>query len=240
MSGILFFIFASCDPLAALLGLSVVFDPLDHSILLNRRETTFGVGGTVVHWFSLYVSERIQSVIVNGSVSDHCPLLYGVLQGSVLGPLSFTFCSQPLSDVVGQHNCSFHKYGVLYGDDTELSESCLLEDFKCTKLSIQECITAISCWMDSNKLMRYNADKTEVSIVGTASRIEQLDCGTIQILDYDISFQKSVKYLGVRMDQTLSTCISDHISDLCRSSFLSLRRISSIALNWLKKRLLAL
>ena len=37
-----------------------------------------------------------------------------------------------------------------------------------------------------------------------------------------ISLQKSVKYLGVRMDQTLS--MSDHIS---RSSFLSLWRIGS-------------
>ena len=71
-----------------------------------------------------------------------------------------------------------------------------------------------------------NADKTEVLIVGTASRVEQLDCNTIKILDTDISFQKSVKYLGVRMDQTLS--MADHISDVCRSSFLSLRRIGSI------------
>ena len=60
----------------------------------------------------------------------------------------------------------------------------------------------------------------------TASRVEQLDCGAIKILDPDISLQKSVKYLGVRMDQTLS--MSDHISDVCRSSFLSLRRIGSI------------
>ena len=56
--------------------------------------------------------------------------------------------------------------------------------------------------MDNNKLM-LNAGKTEVLIVGTASRVEQLDCSTIKILDSDISLQKSVKYLGVRMDQTI-------------------------------------
>ena len=204
-----------------LLDLSAAFDTLDHSVLLKRLEITFGVRGTVLHWFSSYVSERVQSVIVDGSVSDHCPLLYGVPQGSVLGPVLFTLYSQPLSDVISQHTCSFHKYA----DDTELSKSCLVEDFECAKLSIQDCISAISCWMDSNKLM-LNADKTEVLIVGTASRIEQLDCDAIKILDTDISLQKSVKYLGVRMDQTLS--MSDHISDVCRSSFLSLRRIGSI------------
>ena len=62
--------------------------------------------------------------------------------------------------------------------------------------------------MDSNKLM-LNADKT--------SRVEQLDCDAIKILDTDISLQNSVKYLGLRIDQTLS--MSDHISDVCRSSF---------------------
>ena len=164
--------------LTALLDLSAAFDTLDHSVLLKRLEITFGVRGTVLHWFSSYVSERVQSVIVDGSVSDHCPLLYGVPQGSVLGPVLFTLYSQPLSDVISQHNCSFHKYA----DDTELSKSCLVEDLECAKLSIQECISAISCWMDSNKLM-LNADKTEVLIVGTASRVEQLDCDAIKILD---------------------------------------------------------
>ena len=59
--------------LTALLDLSAAFDTLDHPVLLKRLEITFGVKGTVLHWFS---SGRVQSVIVDGSVSDHCPLLY--------------------------------------------------------------------------------------------------------------------------------------------------------------------
>ena len=53
--------------------------------------------------------------------------------------------------------------------------------------------------MNSNELM-LNAGKTEVLIVGVTSRVERLDSGTIKVLDSDISFQKSVKYLGVRID----------------------------------------
>ena len=70
-----------------------------------------------------------------------------------------------------------------------------------------------------------NTDKTEVMIVGTASRIKQVASNSITILNSDIKIQESVKYLGVRLDQTLS--MSSHISDVCRSSFLSLRRIGS-------------
>ena len=150
--------------LISLLDLSAAFDTLDHSILLRRLEVSFGIKGIVLAWFTSYVSGRFQSVIVSGNVSNPRPLLYGVPQGSVLGPVLFTLYSQPLSDVIHRHNCSFHKYA----DDTQISQSGAPEDIGLTMISIQECICAISHWMDSNKLM-LNTDKTEAMIVGTAS-----------------------------------------------------------------------
>ena len=129
----------SLTMLTALLDLSAAFDTLDHSILLKRLEITFGVRGTVLYWFSSYVSEWVQSVIVNGSVLDHCLLLYGVTQGSVLGPVLFTLYSRPLSEVISQRSCAFYKYT----DDTALSKSCMVEDSECTKLSTQNCIIDI-------------------------------------------------------------------------------------------------
>ena len=159
----------------ALLDLSAAFDTLDHHILLKRLEMSFGIRGTVLDWFSSYVSERFQSVNIKGVMSDPCPLLYGVPQGSVLGPVLFTLYSQPLSDVIIQYNCQFHKYA----DDTELSQCGLPENFECTKQSVLDCIRAILVWMDSNKLM-LNTEKTEVLTVGSASRVEKVD--TFRIL----------------------------------------------------------
>ena len=208
--------------LVALLDLSAAFNTLDHTILLRRLEITFGIRGSALTWFHsyMYVSQRFQSVIVNGSTSNQCPLIYGVPQGSVLGPVLFTLYSQSLSDVINLHNCFFHKYA----DDTVVFHGGPPEKFESTKIAIQNCISDILGWMDSNKLM-LNTDKTEVMIVGTAFRIKQVasTCSSISILNSDIDIQKSVKYLGVRLDQTLS--MSSHISEVCRSSFLSLRRI---------------
>ena len=83
-----------------MLDLSAAFDIVDHPILLKRLETTFGVKGIVLAWFVSYMSGRFQSVIVDGVVFSPCPLVYGVPQGSVLGPVLFTLYSQPLSDVI--------------------------------------------------------------------------------------------------------------------------------------------
>jgi hypothetical protein len=149
--------------IAALLDLSAAFDTLDHNILLKRLEITFGLSGTVLNWFTSYVTHRFQSFItVNGSISNQRQLMYGVPQGSVLGPVLFTLYSQPLSDVITKHNCAFHKYA----DDTEISQSSLLENFGLTKTTIQDCIRDILCWMESNKLM-LNTDKTEIITVST-------------------------------------------------------------------------
>ena len=55
---------------------------------------SFGVKGNVLAWFTSYVSGRFQSVTVAGNVSNPRPFLYGVPEGSVLGPVLFTLYSQ--------------------------------------------------------------------------------------------------------------------------------------------------
>ena len=83
-----------------------------------------------------YLSDRCQSVIVDGIVFALSPLVYGVPQGSVLGPVLFTLYSQPLSDLISAHGSDFHKYA----DDTELLRSAPPNEFCSVQTSIQTCI----------------------------------------------------------------------------------------------------
>ena len=73
-----------------LLELSAAFDTLDHSILLTCLHDMFGISGKAFEWFSSYLSDKFQSVCVNGRVSSQKTLHYWVSQGSVLGPILFT------------------------------------------------------------------------------------------------------------------------------------------------------
>ena len=109
----------------ALLDLSAAFDTFDHTILLRPLERTFGISGVALSWFESYLSDRTHSVVVDGLMSRPIPLVFGVLQGSVLGLVLFTLYSQPLSDVIACHSCDYHKYA----DDIEISDSVPPSDF---------------------------------------------------------------------------------------------------------------
>ena len=63
-------------------------------------------------------------------------------------------------------------------------------------------------------------------LVGSSVRISLVGCESADIDGSCIPFQTTVTYLGVHLDQTLT--MKQHISSLCRTTFLALRRIASI------------
>ena len=72
------------------LDISAAFDTIDHHVLINRLQHTFGVTGAALNWLQSYLDNRHQYVKLGRSVSSTIPCDYGVPQGSVLGPLLFT------------------------------------------------------------------------------------------------------------------------------------------------------
>ena len=124
-------------------------------------------------------------------------------------------------DVIACHSCDYHKYA----DDTEISDSAPPSDFTSAQSNIQSCISDTLSWMQSNKL-KLNTEKTEMMLVGSSAHISSDGCESADIDESCIPFQTSVTYLGVQLDQTLS--VKQHISILCRTTLLALRRIASI------------
>ena len=119
------------------------------------------------------------------------------------------------------HSCDYHKYA----DDTEISDSAPPSDFTSAQSNIQSCICDTLSWMQSSKL-KLNREKTEMMLVGSSVLISSVGCESADIDGSCIPFQTTVTYLGVHLDQTLS--IKQHLSSLCRTTFLALRRIASI------------
>ena len=116
----------TCTALSVLLllDLSAAFDTIDHQILLSRQTSVFGIQSTALQWFQSYLSDRYQSISVNNSSSAPLQLMYGVPQGSVLGPILFVLYTTPLSDIIANHSVKHQ----LFADDTQLQKSTPLSE----------------------------------------------------------------------------------------------------------------
>ena len=171
----------------------------------------------------MYRVQSLTGLPLTSIVSASRPLVYGVPQGSVLGPSLFTLYSQPLPDVISDHDCDYHKYA----DNTELSKGASPDQFDSVQSCIQICIGDVLIWMNSNKL-KLNTDKTEVMPVGSASRVTLVESECANIGGDSVPFKMSVKYLGVHLDQTLS--MQQHIDSVCHASFLERQQAATIRL----------
>ena len=77
-----------------ILDLSAAFDTVDHCKLLDILYSKFHISGTALKWLKAFLSGRSQRVKVGNVSSDSLEILYGVPQGSILGPLLFNlYCS---------------------------------------------------------------------------------------------------------------------------------------------------
>ena len=71
-----------------LLDFSKAFDKVDHQKLLHKLHN-FGIQNSLLKWMESFLLGRQQTVIVDGAESPPKPVLSGVPQGTVLGPLLF-------------------------------------------------------------------------------------------------------------------------------------------------------
>jgi hypothetical protein len=101
-----------------LLDLSAAFDTTDHTILIHRLSTWFGITGIALDWFTSYLTSRSFIVTASGLSSSSFPITSGIPQGSVLGPILFNLYTTPLSSLTNSFSCTHNHH--LYADDTQL------------------------------------------------------------------------------------------------------------------------
>jgi Reverse transcriptase (RNA-dependent DNA polymerase) len=70
------------------LDLNAAFDTVDHSLLLNRHKTSFGLSGTVLAWLQFHLSCRTQSVRLGNYSSSTVSLSSGALKAPFLTQFS--------------------------------------------------------------------------------------------------------------------------------------------------------
>uniref|UniRef100_A0A8C4XGX7 Reverse transcriptase domain-containing protein n=1 Tax=Erpetoichthys calabaricus TaxID=27687 RepID=A0A8C4XGX7_ERPCA len=193
------------------LDLSAAFDTIDHNILRNR------LSGNVLNWFESYLAGRKFFVSCGNYNSKTHDILYGVPQGSILGPLLFSIYMLPLGQIISGHNVSYHSYA----DDTQLYLS-IAHDDPDSLDSLTQCVTCISEWMNSN-FLKLNKEKTEILVIGKNGYNEAI---RNKLDALGLKVKTEVKSLGVTVDCNLN--FKSHINQITRTAFFHLRNIAKV------------
>ena len=204
------------------LDLSAAFDLVDHSILLKRLEDKFSIGKTVLNWFKSYLSDRNYSVKINCSISNGIITLYGVPQGSILGPILFLLYISEIEDIAELYGLKIH----IFADDMQLYISFQNYNGFQSISNIEHCLRHIKMWMSAN-FLKINEDKTNLVIISPNQNSGNFD-------DFCISFGGSLVLpsstatnLGVKIDSSMSLC--DQINSITSKGYFYLSNFYRVA-----------
>ena len=138
----------------AFIDLQKVFDTVSHDILLSKLNH-YGIRGVAFDWFKSYLSDRTQYTSINNERSEIQTIRYGVLQGSILGPLLFFIYINDLSRSI--KNSKIHHFA---DDANLLYASSSLKDIN-KKMNFD--LSNLVQWLRAYKIA-LNVNKTEIEI----------------------------------------------------------------------------
>ena len=174
-------------------------DKVPHRRLLHKLDY-YGIRGSTHKWISSWLSGRSQQVVLGGQASDPVPVLSGVPQGSVLGPILFLIFINDLRDNLKSSVRLFADDCVLYRNIHSLQD-CLI---------LQKDLDSLGIW-EADWQMKFNVAKCHSMRVTRHYSHKQI------IHDYTLHQQtlenvQSAKYLGITITENMDW--GQHISDI--------------------------
>ena len=180
-------------PCAIFLDLSKAFDTLNYQILL-RKLKYYGLGNVAYNLIENYLNNRQQFVKLGNVKSKLIPMLIGVPQGSILGPLLFSIYINDLPKSGPKLNC------IMYADDTTLYSSLENSDSNNIEREINYELEKVNLWLKANKLS-LNVKKTKCMFFHKRKTLPHIN---LSLNDVIIENVPKFNYLGIIIDEHLS------------------------------------
>ena len=180
------------------LDLQKAFDTVNHDILLKKLYH-YGVRGNAYRLLSSYLSGRQQYTKIGNCPSTLAQILFGVPQGSVLGPLLFLIYINDLPNASAL-------LCWLFADDTALALSST--NFQDLEIRFNIEISKVQDWLLANRLSVHYVDKTKYMLIkGPGLGVSRTGCAKnfkIHMGGHEIERSDKYKYLGVIFDDKLN------------------------------------
>jgi hypothetical protein len=173
---------------AIFLDVSQAFDKVWHQGLLYKIKRT--LPAEYLNILKSYLTDRHFSVSLNNKTSSLLPMLSGVPQGSILGPLLYTLYTADLPQSDKTILSTFADDTAIFSTDPDPIQ---------TSANLQEHLLKIVTWTQRWKL---KINKSKSSHVSFSLRRGQ--CPSVNINQSDIPQAETVKYLGIHFDRRLT------------------------------------
>ena len=184
---------------AIICDISKASDRVWHEGLLYKLQTV-GIKGHLLQWFTDYLNNWKQRVVLPGVFSHWTDLKAGVPQGSILGPLHFFIY---INDILRNINSSIR----LFADDTCLF--IIVENPIQSATILNSDISQIYTWA-SNWLVTFNPSKTKSLLF--SRKLFKSRHPTLYMNQQDIITVKSHKHLGLTSTNDLSC--HEHLNNI--------------------------
>jgi len=158
------------------------------------------------------------TVSYDGHLSFVQPVLYGVLQGSVMGSLLYVLYTADLFAVVSRHGQHLHQYA----DDCQIYNSFPTDGAVAAVQAFSACLSDFDAWMRASRL-RLNPSKTQIMWLGSNQQLAKNDITELLVLSAPVVISSTARDLWAMVDCGLT--FKAHVHALCRSGYYQLRQL---------------
>ena len=184
-----------------ILDFSKAFDKVPHKRLLGKI-AFYGVRGSTLGWIKAFLSYRTQQVVVDGAKSAQVPVISGVPQGTVLGPLLFLLFINDLPDQLKSKTRLFADDCIIYRE-IRSEKDCQI---------LQADLNTLSAW-ELRWGMEFHPQKCNTI---SCSRSRNPIMFGYKLKGHTLEHVPSAKYLGVDISKDLSW--NSHINRISKKA----------------------
>ena len=174
---------------------SAAFDRVNHAGIIFKLQEV-GIGGTMLDILREYLTNRSQTVVIDGQPSRRVEVVSGVPQGSVLGPLMFNIYTGELATL-------FENTFIAYADDSNLVAIIRSPKHRVeVALSLIRDLVKLHAWCVAWGML-LNLLKTKTMLI-SRSRAEHPAHPDISINNTILENVSELKILGLTLDSKLT------------------------------------
>ena len=189
--------------------LSKAFDCLSHELLIAKLDA-YGLDKKSLKLLNDYLSHRKQRVEINDFFSSWDEILFGVPQGSILGPLLFNIFICDMFYFLEDYDIAN------YADDSTPYSA--KQNNQLVIKYLEESSSILFKWLIENS-MKINTEKSHLLISGNDQNIAKIE-------EYYIESESEQELLGILIDSNLP--FESYINNMCKKASQKLNTLARI------------